>query len=48
MTDKPLPEPKRPAQYAEELTPIGPQLVIPGCERREPTKPGDNQLNLFA
>ena len=35
------------APYAEELTPIGPQLVIPGCERR----PADNgkpvQLGLF-
>ena len=37
---------QRPA-YAEELTPEGPQLVIPGCERAT-VKAGSTQLNLFA
>ena len=34
--------------YAEELTPIGPQLVIPGCEKVAPDKPDKPvQLGLF-
>lgn len=42
----PLPEAPTPA-YAEELTPIGPQLVIPGCERRPVANGKPAQLNLF-
>ena len=34
--------------YAEELTPIGPQLVIPGCERKTIDRRKPDQLNLFA
>ena len=38
-----------PAPYREELTPHGPQLVIPGCERAPtPDKRGATQLSLFA
>jgi hypothetical protein len=33
--------------YHEELTPAGPQLVIPGCERQTTTKV-TAQLSLFA
>lgn len=33
--------------YAEELTPIGPQLVIPGCERRPINNGKPVQLGLF-
>lgn len=36
----------RPA-YAEELTAIGPQLVIPGCERRPVNNGKPAQLSLF-
>lgn len=32
--------------YREELTPAGPQLVIPGCERQP--APENRQLSLFA
>lgn len=35
-----------PAAPAEELTPIGVQLVIPGCERR-PTPAGPKQGSLW-
>ena len=34
--------------YAEELTPAGPQLVIPGCERAEAAPAPSRQLSLFA
>ena len=35
--------------YREELTPSGPQLVMPGCERAPaPGKRGPTQLSLFA
>jgi hypothetical protein len=34
--------------YREELTPAGPQLVIPGCERRAPDNGKPAQLSLFA
>lgn len=37
--------PECPQPYAEELTPIGPQLVIPGCERRP--APTQAQLTLW-
>lgn len=36
-----------PTPYREELTPAGPQLVIPGCERQTTTK-ATAQLSLFA
>jgi hypothetical protein len=36
-----------PSPYAEELTPIGPQLVIPGCERKPAPTGKPAQLNLF-
>lgn len=35
------------ATYAEELTEIGPQLVIPGCERRHVENGKPEQLGLF-
>lgn len=41
-------EPAQLAPYAEEMTPEGPQLVIPGCERQAIDKRSPNQLNLFA
>lgn len=34
--------------YREELTAAGPQLVIPGCERRPPDNGKPAQLSLFA
>lgn len=34
--------------YREELTASGPQLVIPGCERRAPDNGKPAQLSLFA
>jgi hypothetical protein len=37
-----------PTGYAEELTPAGPQLVIPGCERAEASAAPTRQLSLFA
>lgn len=40
-------KPKTLPQYREELTPAGPQLVIPGCERQTTTK-ATTQLSLFA
>lgn len=36
------------APYREELTPAGPQLVIPGCERVPIDAGKPAQLNLFA
>lgn len=40
-----------PAPFSEELTPIGIQLVIPGCDRVIPPKPDlgpkDRQMSLF-
>jgi hypothetical protein len=33
--------------YREELTPAGPQLVIPGCERVAPDNGKPVQLGLF-
>jgi len=39
---------KVPPQYREELTPAGPQLVIPGCERRPVQSGKPAQLDLFA
>lgn len=47
----PAPDPAARAEnlgaYAEELTPIGPQLVIPGCERRPIDNGKPVQLGLF-
>ena len=47
----PAPEPAVAAEnlatYAEELTEIGPQLVIPGCERRPVENAKPVQLGLF-
>jgi hypothetical protein len=40
--------PDCPAPYREELTAAGPQLVIPGCERRPPDNGKPAQLSLFA
>jgi len=40
-------KPKTLPQYREELTPAGPQLVIPGCERQTTTT-ATAQLSLFA
>lgn len=37
-----------PTGYAEELTPAGPQYVIPGCERAEAAPARNRQLSLFA
>lgn len=34
--------------YREELTPAGPQLVIPGCERVDPDNGKPFQPSLFA
>jgi hypothetical protein len=34
--------------FAEELTPAGPQYVIPGCERAEAAPVASRQLSLFA
>lgn len=40
--------PAKPTPYREELTPAGPQLVIPGCDRVPvPGKPATAQLSLF-
>lgn len=39
-------ESERP-RYSEDLTPIGPQLVIPGCERRPADTGRPVQLGLF-
>ena len=36
----------RPGRYRTELTPIGEQLVIPGCER-QPVAGKPAQLSLF-
>lgn len=36
------------APFREEMTPIGIQLVIPGCERRPTNTAKPAQLNLFA
>lgn len=37
-----------PPRFAEELTPAGPQYVIPGCERAEAAPAPSRQLSLFA
>lgn len=39
--------PECPAPYREELTQAGPQLVIPGCERRPPDNGKPAQLSLW-
>jgi len=36
---------RTPRAYPSELTPIGEQLVIPGCERQPVA--GNRQMNLF-
>lgn len=38
---------RRPQTYREELTAAGPQLVIPGCERRPIDNGKPAQLSLF-